>query len=67
VLQVWPSLHRNVQRFRGGLVFRAHGLCVSLNSRLPAAGRPAGKILLVFLKLDKELVAEVFHGSKRTI
>ena len=25
-------LHRNVQRFRGGLVFEAHKLCVSLNS-----------------------------------
>ena len=25
---------RNVQRFRGGLVFQAHRLCVSLNSRL---------------------------------
>jgi len=25
---------RNVQRFRGGLVFMAHRLCVSLNSRL---------------------------------
>ena len=24
---------RNVQRFRGGLVFKAHRLCVSLNSR----------------------------------
>ena len=24
----------NVQRFRGGLVFKAHRLCVSLNSRL---------------------------------
>ena len=24
----------NVQRFRGGLVFEAHRLCVSLNSRL---------------------------------
>jgi len=23
-----------MQRFRGGLVFKAHGLCVSLNSRL---------------------------------
>ena len=38
---VWPGegalpklLHRNVQRFRGGLVFKAHRLCVSLNSRL---------------------------------
>ena len=27
-------LHRNVQRSRGGLVFKAHRLCVSLNSRL---------------------------------
>jgi len=27
-------LHRNVQRFRGELVFKAHTLCVSLNSRL---------------------------------
>ena len=27
-------LHRNLQRFRGGLVSKAHGLCVSLNSRL---------------------------------
>ena len=26
--------HRNVQRFRSGLVFKAHRLCVSLNSRL---------------------------------
>ena len=24
---------RNVQRFRGGLAFKAHRLCVSLNSR----------------------------------
>jgi len=32
----WDQLlHRNVQRFRGGLVFKAHRLCVvSLNSRL---------------------------------
>jgi len=27
-------LHKNVQRFRGGLVVKAHRLCVSLNSRL---------------------------------
>ena len=26
----------NVQRFRGGLVFKAHRFCVSLNSRLPS-------------------------------
>ena len=29
-----PRSHRNVQRFRGGLVFKAHRLCISLNSRL---------------------------------
>ena len=29
-----PTLYRNVQRFRGGLVCKAHRLCVSLNSRL---------------------------------
>jgi len=28
------SFARNVQRFRGGLVFKAHRLCVSLNARL---------------------------------
>jgi len=28
------DLNRNVQRFRGGLVFKDHRLCVSLNSRL---------------------------------
>ena len=28
------AVHRNVQRFRGGLVLKAHRLCVSLNSRL---------------------------------
>ena len=27
-------INRNVQRFRGGLAFKAHRLCVSLNSRL---------------------------------
>ena len=27
-------IYRNVKRFRGVLAFRAHGLCVSLNSRL---------------------------------
>ena len=27
-------LHRNLQRFRGGLVVKAHRLCVALNFRL---------------------------------
>ena len=44
-------LHRNVQRFRGGLVFKAYRRCVSLNSRLKSnalktaddlASRPQG-------------------------
>jgi len=29
-----PERGRDVQRFRGGLVFKVHRLCVSLNSRL---------------------------------
>jgi len=28
------GVHKNAQRIRGGLVFKAHRLCVSLNSRL---------------------------------
>jgi len=33
--ELWVQLlHRNVKRFQGGLVFKAHRLCVSLNSRL---------------------------------
>ena len=32
--QAVQLLQRNVQRFRGGLVFKAHRLFVSLNSRL---------------------------------
>ena len=28
------GVNRNVERFRGGLAFKAHRLCVSLNSRL---------------------------------
>jgi len=34
IMIIVQLLHRNVQRFRGGLVFKAHRLCVSLNSRL---------------------------------
>ena len=28
------ELYRNVQRFRGRLIFKAHIICVSLNSRI---------------------------------
>ena len=34
VLNLRTTTCRNVQRFRGGLVFKAHRLCVSLNSML---------------------------------
>ena len=34
ILNLRTTLHRNVQRFRGGIVFKAHRLHVSLNSRL---------------------------------
>ena len=35
-------LYINVQRFRGGLVFKAHRLCVSLNSRLESGNEEEG-------------------------
>jgi len=36
-------LHRNVQRFRGGLVFKAHRPRVSLNSRLESNKEEEGR------------------------
>ena len=36
-------LHRNVQRFRGGLAFKAHRLCVSSNSRLESNKEEEGR------------------------
>jgi len=44
---------RNVQRFRGGLVFKAHRLCVSLNSRLESN------------KEDEKDTSGVFGGELR--
>ena len=41
VLQVSPP-SQNVQRFRGGLVFKAHRLCVSLNARLESSKEEEG-------------------------
>jgi len=37
-------LHRNFQRFRCGLVFKAHRLCVSLNSRLESKERETRQV-----------------------
>ena len=44
------ELHGNMQRFRGGLVLKAHRLCVSLNSRLESDKEEEGN-------------AEAPHGS----
>jgi len=54
-----------VQRFRGGLVFKAHRLCVSLNSRLEGNKEEenvasSGKdLVVVVVGLDFELVVPV--------
>ena len=46
-------LHRNVQRFRGGLVFKAHRLCVSLNSRLESESNKEEKSTSAPLAMDQ--------------
>ena len=46
-VQISPLLHRNVQRFRSGLVIKAHRLCVSLNSRLES-NKEEGEVLVKF-------------------
>ena len=54
-----------MQRFRGGLVFKAHRLCVSLNSRLEGNKEEenvasSGKdLVVVVVGLDFELVVPV--------
>jgi len=40
-----PNRFRNVKRFRGGLVFKAHRLCVSLNSRLESNKEEDGEVV----------------------
>ena len=44
-------LHRNVQRSRGGLAFKARRLCVSLNSRLGSKRRPFHRSTLIIYTL----------------
>jgi len=42
--QIWEQLlHRNVQRFRGRLAFKAHRLCVSLKSSLESNKEEEGR------------------------
>ena len=49
-------LDRNVQRFRGGLVFKAYRLCVSLNSRLESnKEEEEGSVLEPSLSLAEEI------------
>ena len=56
-------LHRNVQRHRGGLVFKAHRLCASLNSRLES-NKEERVELLERLSVKEELRA--IKGGKKT-
>ena len=59
-------LYRKVQRFRDGLVFKAHGLCVSLNSRLESNKGMAGRHLFhPQLALDSEPSVRVHEGVRR--
>jgi len=55
--------HRNVQRFRGGLVFKAHRLCVSLNSRLESNKEEEGLCFIELMTSDRKLKAPR-EGSK---
>ena len=56
-----------MQRFRGGLVFKAHRLCVSLNSRLESnnaeekvhGDRAAGSVADLFLLKSGRFVSKV--------
>jgi len=41
-----------VQRFRGGLVFKAHRLCVSLNSRLESDKKKSSDLYARVLQAD---------------
>ena len=50
--------HRNVQRFRGGLVFKAHRLCASLNSRLESNKEKKREEWRTRLPLDGALLVQ---------
>ena len=53
-------LHINMQRFRGGLVFESHRLCVSLNSR-PEGNKEEKK------KIDSGLVGFLYVSREEKI
>jgi len=50
--EIIQLLHINVQRFRGGLVFKVHRLCVSLNSRLESNKEEDAEEMICLLSLD---------------
>ena len=50
-------LHRNMQRLRGGLVFKAHRLCVSLNSGLESNKEEGAPIEKLFEEAVVDLIA----------
>jgi len=53
-------LPRNVQRFRGGLLFKVHRLCVSLNSRLES-NKEEQEVLRLDEPLDRYILDLVWH------
>ena len=63
---------KDVQRFRGGLVFQAHRLCVSLNSRLEGnkeeeKGAPGVLLLLnnLFIKSCEQVLTQGYLAHKK--
>jgi len=58
---IWEQLlHINVLRFRGGLVFKAHRLCVSLNSKLESNEEEEDKALMSWARLmNQDIFLEV--------
>ena len=55
----------HVQRFRGGLVFKAHILCVALNSRLESI-KEEKKVLCDALRVAFRLGLRVIHLVRPT-
>ena len=60
VLPKEKLLHINLQRFRGGLVFKAHRLCVSLNSRLESNKEEEEAELAALAASVRDLTRKVF-------
>ena len=59
------EFHRNVQRFRGGLVYQAHRLCVSLNARLERNEEEKNKTELMLAAGTAEAAVERYLAHKK--